>query len=559
MKPLDSIEHTLFPYQERDMNNVINAFQNVRKLCFHGQTSYGKTYSFCTVAKWFVEQHKQRVLILCHKEELITQSAQTCIRLGLSVEIVYSDVKRYHHRADVYIAMEMTLHNRLKANPRFLNNVGLVVIDEAHDGHFDKHVEYFKNEKILGFTATPVLGERLTYWKCDRCQSTSLVLDECCNMEMMEWSKPKTMSLLYDDIVIGAPTSELLELGQIVKDINFIKDYADLSQLKTDKKGEFSNESQNQVFGNDEAVFNVLLNYETICKGKKTIIFNSSTKVNKLVYNQFKDAGYNIRLYDSVNETVGSRQEIVKWFENNDDAILTNVGCFTTGFDSREVQAIILNRSTTSLSLFLQMVGRGVRSSLKIFKDSVIVVDGGGNIDRFDPWSSDTRDWQKIFFEGIGKDRAKKEAPMNVQECDECGFLYPRSEGVCPNCGHKVPTKEKKEQSLSESVLVPLEKIPLPNGKKILEYTLRRGENIHFAFKILASQILDQFIFNSVSKELYLSTLANGKLDKRIGELCRKTYFILISAPEFKSDSNRKLSYVIGKTKEKIAKHYNTF
>lgn len=549
MKPRD--------YQQSNIDEIIEKFKINDRLLYQLSTGGGKTVVFSFLAKEWIKRTGKKVLILCHREELINQACETLVKVGLSVERVLPNVKRYHHKADVYVAMIETLDRRLKRNPKFLFNVGLVVADECHIQIFNKVYDFFPDAKILGVTATPVILGRDTYWKCDRCQSTSIILDECCNMEMIEWSKPRSLSNVYEDIVVGPSIQYLIDNGSLVKEISFIEKFGDLSNLEVDATGDFSAKSQDDAFGSGDAVFNVALNYEKYAIGKRTIIFNNSTKNNLKVYDQFISKGYNAKLYDSVNDTEGSRKSLVEWFRNTPDAILLNCGVFVAGLDVKEIQFVILNVATLSLSKFLQMAGRGGRPSDLIFKDSFGLIDGGGNIDRFDPWSSDTRDWQKIFFEGIGKDRAKKEAPMNVQECDECGFLYPRSEGVCPNCGHKVPTKEKKEQSLSESVLVPLEKIPLPNGKKILEYTLRRGENIHFAFKILASQILDQFIFNSVSKELYLSTLANGKLDKRIGELCRKTYFILISAPEFKSDSNRTLSYVIKKTKEKIAKHYN--
>lgn len=554
MKKLDKIKHTLFPFQERDMNNVLDAMYIDRKICFTAHTSYGKTYSFCTVAKYFVETTKQKVVILCHREELVQQAKNTCINLGLTVETVTPSTKRMHHIADVYICMEMTLFNRLKKNNNFLFNVGLVIIDEAHSQLFLKHINFFTEQKILGFTATPVLNERLTYWRCDRCKTTYTDESICCGMETIEWSRPKTMSMYYDNIVVGASIDELIEVGQVVRDINFVKEYADLKSLKMDSSGEYSKESQNKVFGSEDAIFNVLANYEQLCLGKKTMIFNSSSKVNKLVYDQFKEKGYNCKIYDSVNETEGSRKEIVKWFNENEDSILINVNCFTTGFDSREVQAIIVNRKTSSLSLWLQICGRGARSSTKIFKDSFIVIDGGSNIEAHNKWSDPTRDWRKIFFEGIGKDRAKSDTPLQVSECDDCGFLFPRSERTCPNCGYSAPLATPREPNIDDSILAPLDKLPLPNGLKIANYTKSRNEDIHFAFKVLYSQILDLFRFHLVSREQYLSNLNDGRLDKRIGELIRPVYFVLIK--EFPESSNRTLKYVISKCKEKIAKYY---
>ena len=40
---------------------------------------------------------------------------------------------------------------------------------------------------------------------------------------------------------------------------------------------------------------------------------------------------------------------------------MNNVGILTTGFDCPNVEAIILNRATKSLSLYYQMIGRGSR------------------------------------------------------------------------------------------------------------------------------------------------------------------------------------------------------
>lgn len=557
MKKLDKIKHTLFPFQERDMNNVLDAMDVDRKICFTAHTSYGKTYSFCTVAKYFVETTKQKVVILCHREELVQQAKNTCINLGLTVETVTPSTKRMHHIADVYICMEMTLFNRLKKNKNFLFNVGLVIIDEAHSQLFLKHINFFTEQKILGFTATPVLNERLTYWKCDRCKTTYTDESICCGMETIEWSRPKTMSMYYDNIVVGASIDELIEVGQVVRDINFVKEYADLKSLKMDSSGEYSKESQNKVFGSEDAVFNVLANYEQLCLGKKTMIFNSSSKVNKLVYDQFKEKGYNCKIYDSVNETEGSRKEIVKWFNENEDSILINVNCFTTGFDSREVQAIIVNRKTSSLSLWLQICGRGARSSTKIFKDSFIVVDGGSNIEVHNKWSDPTRDWKKIFFEGQGKEKAKSERPLSVQECKECACLFSRSESICPNCGWRVPIPEPRQREAGDEVLVPIDAIPLPSGDKIAKYAISRGEGKSFAFKVMTEQIIDLFRFNLVSRAQYLSNKNDGRLDKRLSQIIRPVYFSFLNNPELKEGANRTLKRVIDDVKKKLDKYYN--
>lgn len=548
-----NIEHTLRPFQERDMNSVSDVMTNVRKTLFCAHTGYGKTYSFCTIAKWYRYNYKKKVLIICDSEELITQSMATCVKMGLTVETILSSTKRLHHKADVYISMDITLHNRLQNNNRFLLDVGLVIIDEAHGQTFLKHINFFSEQKILGFTATPVLNEKLTYWRCERCDSVTYSESNCCGREMMEWSKPKTMSLFYDDIVVGANIDELIDFGQVVKDICFVQDYADISTLKTNNNGEFSNKTLDIAFGSDDALFNAVLNYEKLALGKKTIIFNPTAKVNKLVYEQFKDKGYNIRLYDSVNDTDSNRKDTVKWFNNTEGAILCNVSCFTKGFDSTDIECVILNRSTTSLALFLQMVGRGARGSSNIYKDSFIVIDGGGNINRFGKWSDPTRDWRKIFFEGIGSDKPKKELTDSVVECRNCGELYTKNTNICPECGEakKVVIREKIE---SDEILQPIDNIPLPNGNKIVNYTISKNEDVYFAFRIMTQQILDLFMYHGIIRDRYENWKGNGKLSKRLGEIIRPCYFVFISS--FKGQWKRTLAQCEKKVVEKLDKYY---
>src|SRR5690606_12748617 len=243
--------------------------------------------------------------------------------------------------------------------------------------------------------------------------------------------------------------------------------------------------------------------YEKLSKGRKTIIFNNSTKTNLSVYEKMKSKGYNVRLIDSVNQTDYSRKDVIKWFAESEDGVICNVATLVAGFDEPSCTSIILNMATTSLSKFIQCAGRGARTCNTIFKDSFLLIDIGGNIERFNTLSS-PRDWRKIFFDGIGEPKPRKETPLSVSECSDCGFLFARSQATCPNCGHTEPEKPRKEKTYSDSVLVPLKPAPLPNGKKIAAYALSRNEDIHFCFKVMTEQILDLFRFNLVSKAQYI-------------------------------------------------------
>ena len=555
MNYLDKINHSLYPYQERDMNNVIHAFETNRRVLFQAIVSYGKTYSFCTVAKYYVETEKTKVLILCHREELVNQAFDACMKMGLIAEKIVSSKKNINFDADVFIAMEKTIYNRLNRNKYFLKDISTVIIDETHILFSIKHMKFFETQRVLGFTATPVLLGNETFYKCPLCNTEYSENTQCHGTETMEWQRPKTMSKYYDDIVIGASPQELIELGQIVPDYT-IPIPTDLSGLKTDSTGDYTTKSLNKTFNNAKIVYNVLKQYEDYCIGLKTMIFTASTENNLSILEQFTNAGYNAKLFDSVNDTDLNRKETIEWFESNSDAILINTGIFTVGFSSNEVQAIIVNRATQSLSLWIQICGRGARSSKNIFKDKFILIDLGGNHLKFNSFIDPDRDWRKIFFNGIGKEKAKIEPIEAVRECGNCGALTNRNNTECEVCGH-VEVKEVKEKVIimSDEIAKPIELPPPPNAQKIIEYTKMKGGDLNLAIKIFIEQIIMLFRFHQVSKQVYENTLKNGNFEKKIIKLSRPAYFQFI-ASDLEQRKNVKLDTFFKKIYNKVAQYY---
>lgn len=547
-----------FPHQQKSIDEIIEKFKTHQKVLYQLPTGGGKTFVFSFLTKYWCETYNKKVLILCHRNELIEQTASSLNRIGVTCELVTSKVKSLKHKCQVYIGMIETVNNRLQVNPNFFKDVDLIINDECHILIFDKVFKYFPATKILGCTATPVVLKKIAFYKCLHCKTKYDELINCCNDEVMEWTRPFTMSEIYDDIVVGASISELIELGNLVQEITFVKNYTDSNKLKIDNKtGDFSEQSMNEAYNNDNALFNVVLNYKEICEGKKTMVFNSSSKSNKLVYEKFVDSGYNVKMFDSVN-VCEPRKQVVKWFKETPDAILCNVGVFTTGFDVTDVESIILNRPTNSLSLFLQMVGRGGRSTKNIYKDNFIVIDGGNNIERHNEWSDTTRDWKRIFFEGLQKEKekSKKIALDDVQTCEGCGNILAKAIDICPNCGHEMKAKPKKEKTEDNIITEPIRKIPPPNAEKIYLYTLAQNEDLNFAFKIMINQILDLFRYYRVTKENYITTKNNGNLQKRISNIIKSCYFILIGKTDLVSGSNRTIKYLYNKTLEKLNKFY---
>ncbi|HCQ77815.1 MAG TPA: DEAD/DEAH box helicase, partial [Leeuwenhoekiella sp.] len=122
--------------------------------------------------------------------------------------------------------------------------------------------------------------------------------------------------------------------------------------------------------------------------------FNNGINTSRYVYETFREAGYDVKHLDNTH-TNKERKEILKWFKNTPDAILTSVSILTTGFDEPSVETIILNRATRSLTLYFQMIGRGSR--VLPDKKTFEVIDLGNNMARFGLWDA-PMDWNDIFL-----------------------------------------------------------------------------------------------------------------------------------------------------------------
>lgn len=542
----------LRPYQKTFVNQILEKSSHNNRVMAQLATGGGKTYCFSYIVNELLASGK-RILILVHKEELVTQTVKSLNKFGVISEAITSRVRKPKHFSNAYVGMVQTVNNRLKKDSKFFRDIDYLIIDEAHILVFEKVFSQFPQSKVIGFTGTPVHQKRETFYKCDYCQNEYDTLSECCGTETMEWSKPFAFSQIYDDIVVGVGVDELIEMGNLVKEIPIVKRSVALDELKTDKKGEFTEKSQTNTFTHPESIDSLISDYLNLCKGKKTLIFTPSTKVNPIILEKLLSHDVNAKMYDSVNSEE-DRKDLVRWFDNNRDAVLCNTNIFTTGFDVTDVEVIMLYRATTSLSLFIQIVGRGARPTDKIFKDSFTLIDYGANIDRFNLWSDPTRDWEAIFFKGLGKPKPKKEDVELVDFCDNCGALVSKSENPCPECGFEKKPKKKKEETPDGYKLVPVIDLPPPNGKKIVEYTKKNDKGAAFAFRIMMNQICDLFRFYDVDKSTYFRSLETGELDKKIDKMIRACYFVIIGSGL--NGGRRTLKAITEKTKEKISKMY---
>lgn len=128
----------------------------------------------------------------------------------------------------------------------------------------------------------------------------------------------------------------------------------------------------------------------------------------------------------------GDREQAVKDFKEGKYRAAVNVDMLTTGLDIKTIDLIAMMRATDSVSLYQQIVGRGLR--VHPDKDHCLVLDFAGNVKRHGP-INDVVVKKKEKGKGKGKPITK--------DCPECDFINHLAAKNCINCDYEFPRQEK--------------------------------------------------------------------------------------------------------------------
>ncbi|HET8885139.1 MAG TPA: DEAD/DEAH box helicase [Salinimicrobium sp.] len=362
------VDKELYKYQEEDIQKIFRVIEEHPEhynLLYQLPTGGGKTVIFSQIVREYIQRTNKKVLILTHRIELCKQTSTMLTDFGVRNKIINSKIKELpdQHEYMCFVAMVETLNNRLNDEKLELEEIGMVIIDEAHYNSFRKLFRYFEKCFILGVTATPL--------------SSNIKLP---------------MKDNYAELIVGDSISSLIEKGFLAKANTFSYDVG-LSSLKVGINGDYTVKSSEDLYSQFSMQEKLLDSYMEKSVGKKTLIFNNGINTSKEVYETFINAGFNIKHLDNTTSKQ-DRKDILKWFKKTPDAILTSVSILTTGFDEPTVETIILNRATKSLTLYFQMIGRGSR--IIPGKNEFTVIDLGNNAARFGLWSAPI-DWKQIF------------------------------------------------------------------------------------------------------------------------------------------------------------------
>ncbi|MBC7465737.1 MAG: DEAD/DEAH box helicase [Bdellovibrio sp.] len=370
--------YTLRPYQQEAVNSTLNHFRRERTpAVIVLPTGAGKSLVIAELARLA----RGRVLVMAHVKELVEQNHAKYLSFGLEAGIYSAGLNRKDMDHKVIFG---SIQSIARAPDEFFQSFSILIIDECHRISMEKDTQYFQvidrlqkiNPEIcvLGLTATPYrLGQGWIYQtnKPKKLQQTTeeRFFKKCIfelSIRFMIKNHFLTLPIQIDSPVACYDFSSLK-----LKGTHFL--ITQVEELLRDQKRITPVIIQNII---DMAVDRQgVMIFTSSVNHAKEILQSLPPKISALV----------------VGDTESTeRDEIIEAFKAKKLKYLVNVSVLTTGFDAPHVDVIAILRPTESISLYQQIVGRGLR--LSEGKTDCLILDyTGQGHDLFSPEIEDDK------------------------------------------------------------------------------------------------------------------------------------------------------------------------
>ncbi|MBQ4831663.1 DEAD/DEAH box helicase [Pseudoalteromonas sp. MMG010] len=389
------MSYILRPYQQEAVERTVLHFRQTNDpAVIVLPTGAGKSLVIAELARIA----KQKILVLAHVKELVEQNAQKYKSFGLEASIFSAGLKEKSLSNQVTFASVQSLSRNLE---QLNEHYSLLIIDECHRVNGDDKSQYAKvinalkkhnpQLKILGLTATPYrLGLGWIYHHH------------------------------YHGFVKGSDDSSFkkcifeLPLRYMIKN-NFLTppnemdvaiSHYDFSSLNTNAFGQYTTADLNTLLKSSQRATKAILAHviDNSKQRQGVMIFAATVMHAQEVLSYLPAANSALITGDTKNH---ERDNIIAQFKEKKIKFLVNISVLTTGFDAPHVDFIAILRPTESVSLYQQIVGRGLR--LSPGKKECLVIDYAANgFDLFHPEV------------GVKKGDSDNE-PVQVL-CPGCGF-----------------------------------------------------------------------------------------------------------------------------------------
>nr|WP_320135588.1 DEAD/DEAH box helicase [uncultured Amphritea sp.] len=349
----DAVEATLTHFRQSDAPAVIVL-----------PTGAGKSLVIAELARLA----RRKILVLAHVKELVEQNHNKYLSYGLQGGLYSAGLKKKQSNHQVTFASVQSVVRNLQD---FATEHSLVIIDECHRISEDENSQYqqiftqlrtFNPQlKLLGLTATPYrmgMGWIYRYHYRGFCRSSEPRPFEHCIYELPLQYMIKR-GFLTPPRMVDAPIAQY-----------------DFSALNANRFGGYAETEVNQLLVSHPRVTQAICEQIEVLAAERqgVMVFAATVKHAHEICGYLPDQATALITGATANS---ERDELIERFKQKKIKYLVNVAVLTTGFDAPHVDFIAILRPTQSVSLFQQIVGRGLR--LAEGKEDCLVMDYAGN------------------------------------------------------------------------------------------------------------------------------------------------------------------------------------
>ena len=387
--------YTLRPYQRDCVQATLHYFRKHHTpAVLTLPTGAGKSLVIAELARIA----KGRVMVLTHVKELVEQNHAKYESYDLTAGIFSAGLGRKETQEKVVFASVQSLANALD---QFTEQFSLLVIDECHRVPDDENSAYRRviqhlqsmnpTLRILGLTATPYrLGMGWIYQYHTRGQ--------------VKTEQPR----FFRDCIFELPIRYLLDEGYLTppKWVDMAVKGYDFSSLTPTQMGHFREQDVERILQRSQRATPMII--EQVIKAsldrKGIMIFASTVNHAQEIMSYLIDENAALIIGDT---PLIERDRIIQDFKHQKIKFLVNVSVLTTGFDAPHVDLVAILRPTESISLYQQIVGRGLR--LANGKTDCLILEFAGNC--YDLYQPD-----------IGDPKPNSDSELVMVPCPACGF-----------------------------------------------------------------------------------------------------------------------------------------
>ncbi len=316
-------------------------------------TGVGKTYLAA-----FDSAKYERVLFVAHREEILKQAAVSFKNVRHSEDYGFFNGKQKDTGKSVIFASVATLGRHEYLSEEFFapDYFDYLVIDEFHHAVNDQYqriVNYFKPQFLLGLTATPErMDGKNIYEICDYNVPYEISLKEAINKGILV---PFHYYGIYDET-----------------------DYSSLHLVK----GRYDEKELNETYIGNVKRYDLIYKYYMKYRSKRALGFCCSRQHAEEMAKEFCIRGIeSVAVYSNADgEFSEDRDKAIEKLKNQEIKVIFSVDMFNEGVDIDALDMVMFLRPTESPIVFLQQLGRGLRTSKG--KEYLNVLDFIGNYEK---------------------------------------------------------------------------------------------------------------------------------------------------------------------------------